>query len=351
MLSKIFRIIIGIGLAYGLIHFTLKSTGGDIWKEILRAQKSFLLLSLLFYGTTICITIYRWNLLLKVQGVYLRVWDLIRLTMIGGFFNLVIPGAVSGDLVKMIFLAKQTKRNSTEAVLTVILDRTLGMIGLFIIAAIMVLLYLPFLLNLKHEYRFIQVATLTVGLVSICGVFGVALIKFRQTLKRYLGINRIVKYAERKLPKSMVLALIRVMNALYLYRQNLGAIAIGIALSILIHSCLAVNLFLVGVSIGENVIQLSDYFLATQVSSAITIIPLTPGGVGMRDVTTTILFSALHASPEKIAVLPVIMTLIMVFWRLIGGLFFIFSMFPKAAVQSAVVVNHKSSAPKRLEAE
>lgn len=348
MVIKIFRVIISICLAYGLIHVTLKSTGGDIWNEILQAQKPLLLLALLFYGgASITLPIYRWNLLLKVQGISLRVWELIRLTMIGGFFNMVIPGAVSGDLVKMIFLGKQTKEKRLEALFTIILDRTLGIIGLFILAAIMVLFYLPFLLDLKQGYRSIKVAALFVGIVSICGIIGLPLIKFGQTLKRYFWIDRIIKYAEQKLPKSMVSALTRLINAFDLYRHNLSTIVIGIALSILIHSFLAIILFLVGISIGEDVLRLGDYFLSTQISSAIAIIPITPGGIGIRDATIALFFSALHATPEKIGPLPVIMTLIIIFWRLIGGIIFAFYKFP--AVRSIAIMNHKSSALRSVE--
>lgn len=343
MLKKALRIIIGISLAYGLIHVTLKSTGGDIWTEILQAQKPFLLLSLLIYAAaSVSLPVYRWMLLLKVQEIQHRVWELIRLTMIGGFFNMALPGSVSGDVIKMIFVAKQTEEKRAEAVLTVILDRTLGLLGLLILAAIMVLFYLPFLLDLKQEYRPIQLAALTVCLVSIGGISGLAIIWFRQTLKRYLGVDRIVKYLKGKLPRSIISIFIRfmnapilsrLMNAFDLYRQNLGVIAIGIVLSILIHSCLAAILFLVGTSIGENVLRVSDYFLATQVSSAIAIIPVTPGGIGLRDATIAVFLSALHATPEKVGVLPVIMTLVIVSWQLIGGLVFIFSKFPKTSFQ------------------
>ena len=334
MLTRVIRITVGIVLAYGLIHVTLKSTGGDIWTEIMRAQMPILLLALLFHGVAIAIPIYRWNLLLRVQGFYLKPWDLVRLSMIGIFFNLAIPGAVSGDLVKMGFLTQHTRGRGAEAILTVMLDRVLGVIGLFIVATLVILYYLPFLLALEQEYRSIQFAALTVGIVSACGILGLVFLKFRQSLNGYLRINGIASYAEQKLPKSVSSTLIRFKKALDLYRHNFVTIASAILLSIVIHSCLAINLFMVGKSIGENALCLSDYFLATQISTAIGAIPLTPGGIGMRDATIAMAFSALHASPEKLGVLPVIMTLIIVFWRLIGGVIFVISKSPKAFIPS-----------------
>jgi len=97
------RAVVGMGLALFLIHLTLKksdTTFADLQGQLLAANKALLGLAFVLYGGVIALTIWRWDLLLRVQGVHLRRWDLFRLTMIGVFFNLAIPGAVSGDLVR-----------------------------------------------------------------------------------------------------------------------------------------------------------------------------------------------------------------------------------------------------------
>lgn len=328
VLLKLLRMIIGIGLAIFLIYFTVRSMGANVWEEILWAQKHYLVLATLFFGLSLAIPIYRWNLLLKVQEIYLGWWDLIKLTMIGVFFNLAIPGTVSGDLVKMVYLARQTKGRRTEAVLTVVLDRTLGLIGLFIVSGIMVLLYLPTLLELGQGYRSVQVAAYTTGVVSMFGIFALLIIKYRRSLMKHSWIDQVFAFAECKFPQSLVATCRRVASALELYANNPKVIGVAIGLSILTHSCLAFNLFLVGLSIGESSLKIGDYFLATQVSTAISSIPATPGGIGIRDVTIAMFFSALHGASAKYGALPVILTLIITFWRLLGGLFFIASKFP-----------------------
>ena len=49
-LKSILRVTIGLGLAAYLIHFTIKSTGGDVVGEILLARKSLLVFAFLLYG-------------------------------------------------------------------------------------------------------------------------------------------------------------------------------------------------------------------------------------------------------------------------------------------------------------
>lgn len=333
MLTSAFRFVVGIGLGYGLIHFTLKSTGGDLWNEVVQAQSPLLLLALFFYGVILCLTIYRWNLLLRVQGVRLQAWDLIRLTMIGVFFNLAIPGAVGGDLLKMALVANQAKDKKAEAVLTIILDRALGLLGLFIVASIMVLIYLPFLLGLEQEYRLIQIAAFTVGLGSLGGVFVITLVELRQTITQYPLIARIINYGARKLPSSVVSTLARLVNALELYRRNRGTIVCGIALSVLVHSCLAIDLFIIGASVGEDILGLGNYFVAAQVATAVAAIPVTPAGIGARDAIIAMFLSAMKARAGKSGVVAVTMTLIIVFWGLIGGVIFCFSKSPKTKMK------------------
>jgi hypothetical protein len=79
------RAIVGIGLAIVLIHTTLEFTGGDPWQAVSKAKTPLLLLALVFQGVIACIASYRWNLLLRVQGVCLHIRDTIRLTLIGLF--------------------------------------------------------------------------------------------------------------------------------------------------------------------------------------------------------------------------------------------------------------------------
>ncbi len=58
---------VGNGLGFYLIHFTMRTTGEDVFTEILHARKSLLVLAFAVYGGVVGVTAYRWSLLLKVQ--------------------------------------------------------------------------------------------------------------------------------------------------------------------------------------------------------------------------------------------------------------------------------------------
>ena len=319
------RFVVGFSLALYLIYATLKFTGVSFWRVINQASIPLLLLALFFQGVIACITSYRLSLLLRVQGVHLQIYKVLRLTLIGVFFSLTLPGSVSGDLVKMSFVTQYTKDKKMEAILTVMLDRALGLFGLFIVASFVVFFSLPFLLNLEKNYRPVQIAAFLVGLGSIGGMILIGLVELRQTLLRFPWFAWIVNHSAQKMPTSIVSNLTRLVKALELYRQNRRTILVAIALSILVHLCLAINLFCVGASIGDDTLGLRDYFLASLVANAVAAIPLTPGGIGTRDAMVAMFFSAMQAPMDKIGIVPVIMTLIFVFWGLVGGAIFVFS--------------------------
>jgi len=352
-LVRVLRISVGVGISVGLIHVTLKTTGGDFWSELLAARKPHLLLSLLLSGGVLGIQTYRWNLLLRVQGIYMRARDLFRLQLMGLFFNLALPGAVSGDLVKTVFIVRQVRGKKVEAAFSVLLDRVLGLFGLFPLASLMVLLYMPLLLDLELKYRPIQVAAFAVGLGSVAAILVIAIIELRSAFMGWQLIAWVVDWGKGKLPASIVSGLKRLIEALELYRRTRGAIAAAFGLSIVVHSCLAFSLFFVGASVGEDVLRLGDYFLTTQVSNAVAAIPLTPAGIGTRDAVIAMLFTALKAPPAKAGVVPVIMTIIILFWGLVGGIVFVVSKVPKVETRLSDVFSREELSdlsPEKLEA-
>lgn len=78
---------------------------------------------------------FRW--MLAVQGVHITLARSFALTFLGNFFNNFMLGLTGGDVVKAYSLARETHRR-TEAVVTVFLDRVVGLAALALLAALMV---------------------------------------------------------------------------------------------------------------------------------------------------------------------------------------------------------------------
>lgn len=86
---------------------------------------------------------YRWETILRARSqVNLPIIGLFKITWIGQFFSSVLPGSVSGDLVKILYLQKFDKTFSKKFIFaSILIDRAMGLSGLILIVGISSLIF------------------------------------------------------------------------------------------------------------------------------------------------------------------------------------------------------------------
>ena len=77
----------------------------------------------------------RWLWLLRTAGLRVSLVRAMRLTMVGQFFNVCMPGTTGGDFMKAYYAARNSGQREA-AVMSVVMDRLLGLIGLVVMAAV-----------------------------------------------------------------------------------------------------------------------------------------------------------------------------------------------------------------------
>lgn len=318
------RAVFGIALAGVLIWLTVHRTGTDLRASLRSLDLVLIALAVGVYGLALLISMWRWQLLLHVQGIRVPFRHVARLTLTGFFFNMLVPGATGGDVVKMAFLARVTEGKRTEALFSVVVDRVIGMIGLFFVAAVAVLISLPFLLALPAEHQAAKLAALTVGAGSVGAVIGMAAVEWHNEFLRIPHVQALLDWLSPRVPHRLVDAVVRLTRALDGFRRARGSVFACLGLSMLMHSLLAVDLFLVGRALGERVLGLRGYVVTAQVANAVAGIPLTPAGVGTRDMVTSEFFKAFGTQPEAAGAIAVVLTFCMLFWALVGAGVFAF---------------------------
>jgi len=60
---------------------------------------------------SLIISMFRWQILLDAVGIRPGIGVVMRLSFIGYAFSVVIPGAVSGDIIKTYYIVKGRKNN------------------------------------------------------------------------------------------------------------------------------------------------------------------------------------------------------------------------------------------------
>lgn len=216
------------------------------------------------------------------------------------------------------------------------LDRALGLFGLFLVSTFVILLSFPYLLHLDSEHRSIQIGSYMVGMGSIVGILILLFIELRKKLMSFRLVAGTVAYGKKRIPTPLASWLERLILALEIFGEARAAIGLAVFLSFGVHSLSALNVFCIGASLGENSLGLRDYFLAVSVANAISAIPVTPGGIGTRDATIALFFSSMGASTENAVAVPIMMSFIIIFWGLLGGIIFVFFKLPRHLIRRLV---------------
>ena len=113
-------------------------------------------------------------------------------------------------------------------------------------------------------------------------------------------IAKILNALDKRLPKSITSLIKKLSDSANLYKSSRKTVIETLLISMLIHATLGVGLFCIGRAIGETSLGFAAYFLSTQIGNAVTLIPATPGGLGLRDVVSAAFFAAFQTAPTSI---------------------------------------------------
>ncbi len=318
--------LVGIALAVLLVWKTLNAAEADFTAALATALRLPLALTLVCYGIVNTIAAWRWKILLHVQGIDISLPTALRLTLIGVFFSNIIPGSVSGDLIKSAFIAGYTETHKAEAILTIVVDRIVGLMGLFVVAMLSSALLIAF-----YPDAVLGSSALMMALGAICAggialALGTAVILSRGWWMAFPPAKVLLSFAEKHTPRKITELAQRLAAALDLYRMYPAAAVKTLALSAVIHTLLACMNFLLGKAFHETAMTPLQYIVSTQIGNVTGLFPLTPGGIGIRDAVTATFMKIFHATPEEaMALIPVAYSLTMVAWALVGAICLIIS--------------------------
>lgn len=270
----------------------------------------WLLLGILTVAPVLCLGILRWWTLLRSQGIRISIFETVRISFIGYFFNTVMPGSVGGDLVKAFYVARDLPGKRVEAISTIALDRLIGLQAMLTLASVMGLCFPS--IGFK-EGTILPTLTRFVIAIALIGAAAWVLI---------LAIDL------RKIRLFRITVIRRIYEAVRLYRDRKKALLLALLLSFGAHSGLIVmHLCLVesiddGTQIAPE--RVIDYTYLIPVGLAINGIPVVPGGWGLGEVGYDRIFEAATGSEDNIgAELALLMHSVFALWNMTGVFFYL----------------------------
>lgn len=260
------------------------------------------LLVLLVLAGLVALTGWRWHLLLSAVDLRLAPGRALRLTFVGGFFNMAVPGSTGGDVVKAWYAARETGAG-TRAVLSVLVDRFVGLFGLVLFAG--------GVLWLARRGTGTEVArVLVLGVTAAVGV-GAAVVLHRG-VRRALGLSALV----RRLPFQGVIEEARA--AARLYRTRPLALAAAMAISLFNHGANAAAAWLIAGALGLGV-DLGTCLALVPLANLLSAVPLLPGGWGVGELAFAWFFGQVGVPASEAVALSVVFRLATLAVNLPGG--------------------------------
>jgi uncharacterized membrane protein YbhN (UPF0104 family) len=228
------------------------------------------LLAFAIYMVGLVLTFVRWHVLVRALDLPFRFRDAVRLGFIGNVFNLVIPGAVGGDVIKGTFLCREHPTRKTHAIASMVIDRALGLLGLFVLAGIGGATIWASSGPDVRRLIVIVWAAVASGVAGLAVLFTPAL--YRPLLSLARGHGRI---------ETLLNELILMASS---YRARLGTVAAMLALATFIHSLFVMVFYIVSRAIFPTGIpSLGEHYVLAPLALFTTAIPLPFGALGLSE--------------------------------------------------------------------
>jgi glycosyltransferase 2 family protein len=107
----------------------------ELGRRLVQVDLGWLALAVVVAGIGYFLMGLRWWLLLRVQRIEARPADAVAATLVGQFFNAFLLGSTGGDLARMVYAARWAPKRKTEATLSLVMDRSVGLLTLLGLAA------------------------------------------------------------------------------------------------------------------------------------------------------------------------------------------------------------------------
>lgn len=252
----------------------------------------------------------RWVFLLKHFGIQLAPKDSFIYYLVSNFYNIILPGAISGDIIRVGICAFKKKQPVVAIATTALLERVFGLLVVLFIGSVSILL-LPD--NLRSQ---IGTTLLQTTLSIFTGtLFGVMIVWF------LMGIFP-VRWLEARTKKIRILSMpIQMLQKLRQIPLTACLIIFSINALSPIFDILASYCMSKAISLNLPLIVL---FVVIPIVYITTVIPISLGGLGVREGVLTLLLARVGIQASDAVTFSLAIYLNRVIVALIGGLFQVF---------------------------
>ncbi|MBN2072578.1 MAG: flippase-like domain-containing protein [Actinobacteria bacterium] len=302
---NIIRILVSISLISYLVfryRVDLKNFFTDITVNDINFW--FLVLAAMMHVTGLLISSIRWKILLGLQDVSAGINYLNGSLLVGIFLNNFLPSSIGGDAYRAYDTSRLENSNWPKSITVILMERGMGVIALIVFAFISLPLGFK-LTGFKNLFIIITVilVLLVIFLILIMNPSSLKIfnfifkIRFMGKLKQKLRdfTDAFSAFKHRK-PLYVVILLSFVMQLNVILHYYFSALALKIEIDFI------------------------SFLFMVPIVLVVAMIPVSIGGLGIRENTTIYFLNTLGISGEKAVAFPLLILIMLLLESLIGGI-------------------------------
>lgn len=231
--------------------------------------------SIFLYILTQMLSVVRWRCLLLAEKIDLPFWRLTLLYFEGMFFNLMLPTAIGGDMIRGYRVFQMTRRDEASLA-SILVERLSGFVALVIIACIATIPAYTYLNDPVVVWLVVMAATGVIGIVA--GLLSDRLQALFFRLLHGVGLGRFHDGVHR------------LYEAVQQYWTHRRTLLLALGLSLILQSLVITIFYLISLALNLSV-PLRYFFLFFPLICVISMLPISIAGLGLREGSAVYFFS------------------------------------------------------------
>lgn len=318
-LFTVLRIVISAGILIFLFKTQFKnfSEVTDFFKHS-HVNIWYIAASFMMYWVGIYLLVIRWQVMLKTQNINATFGFLFGSYLVGYFFNNFLPTSIGGDVYRIYDTSKLKNSSGMKAASIVLMERTTGVVSSII--------YLFFALaigfvkssqvelmvgNWRVSNHLLIVLIIAFFIISIL----VILIMLFPDSFRLNKLFRKLKFLHRWEPK-----LKQMYDTFKDFRKYKLILFLTILLSLILQFAFTLNYSLAGTGFGITKLSLLSYIFIVQLCGIISMIPVSIGGIGVREGAFVVLAGALGGEKNIATIVSIAILIMILIPGVVGGI-------------------------------
>jgi uncharacterized protein (TIRG00374 family) len=299
--TTIIKILIGAGL---VTYFVLSNDMAAIWQNMREITLSVWLVAIVLWAVSVLILAKKWQLLLPAYSYR----NLLTINLISNFYTLVLPGQLVSEAIKAYILGKQ-EQELEKVSASVVVDKIVSMVALMLLGTGGLFLARQ---NFETDL-FVVFIGVTVLIILVLFIVNVPAVDRLLT-----GILSFVRQKVRRLAKITDM-LLKAKDCWREYSRDWKTVVKCVLVGIVFHIVSAAVSVTFSNAVGADV-NYSDWFWINAILTVVLSLPVTIGGIGLREGTLIGMLGILNVPPEKAIVVSFGIFGINIFRAIVGGI-------------------------------